>query len=153
MKLEANNLESIRFSDPRQARIHRRLFLIGPGAATFYQDACRLMKDSAVASTTHLVSHLLREIESSLRNVLKPFIQSDEKPPKGEVHTWQIREILKGLDIAETDPIAQAWLRLPDSDYGLHKRAHREDLAAPRALDDDYRRFWNEMERILDEVL
>lgn len=111
------------------------------------------MKDAAVRSTTHLVSHLLREIESSLRNVLKPFIKSDGKPPQGEIHTWQIREIIKGLDIAETDSVAQAWLRLPDSDYGLHKRAHREDLAAPRALDDDYRGFWNEMESVLDTVL
>jgi hypothetical protein len=153
MKSKENNLESFRFSDQRQARIYRRLLLIGPGAAAFYQDACRLMKDSVVLSTTHLVSHLLREIESSLRNVLKPFIKSDEKAPKGEIHIWQIREIIKGLDISETDPVAQAWLRLPDSDYGLHKRAHREDLAAPRALDDDYRRFWNEMESILDVVL
>lgn len=154
MKSKENNLESFRFSDQRQARIYRRLFIIGPGAAAFYQDACRLMKDSVVLSTTHLVSHLLREIESSLRNVLKPFIKSDEKPAKkDEGHSWEIREIIKGLDIPETDPIAQLWLALPNSNYALHKRAHREDLAAPRALDDAYRRFWNEMESILDVVL
>lgn len=153
MQSEEKNLESFRFIDPRQRRIYRRLLLIGPGAAAFYQDACRLMKGSVIASTTHLVSHLLREIESSLRNVLKPFIKSDEKAPKGEIHIWQIREIIKGLDIPATDPVALAWLRLPDNDYGLHKRAHREDLASPRALDDGYRRFWNEMEGILDTVL
>ncbi len=153
MNQEEKSLKPFRFSDPRQVRIYRRLLLIGPGAAAFYQDACRLMREPAFISTTHLVSHLLREIESSLRNVLKPFIKSDEKPRKGEDHTWEIREIIKGLDIPETDPIVQAWLGLPNSNYALHKRAHREDLAAPRALDDDYRQFWNEMESILDTVL
>lgn len=112
------------------------------------------MAESLVISTTHLVSHLLREIESSLKHVLKPFIKIDEKSAKkGEGHLWEIREIMKGLDIPETDPIAQLWLALPNSNYALHKRAHREDLAAPRALDDNYRRFWNEMESILDVVL
>ncbi len=110
------------------------------------------MSDSNLASTTHLVSHLLREIESSLRNVLKPFIKTEEKP-KGEIHTWQIREILKGLNIPETDPIAIAWLQIPGGDYGLNKRAHREDLAAPRPWDENYDRFWDEMQNILDRVL
>jgi hypothetical protein len=149
---EINNFKPFRFNDPRQARIYRRLLLIGPGAAAFYQDACRLMSESNLVSTTHLVSHLLREIESSLRNVLKPFIKSEEKP-KGEIHTWQIREILKGLNIPESDSIAIAWLQIPGGDYGLHKRAHREDLAAPRPFNEDYSRFWVEMENILDSVL
>jgi len=61
-----------RFEDPRQERIHRRLLLVGPGPATFYQDACRVMSEERpLASTTHLVAHLLREIESGLRDVLE----------------------------------------------------------------------------------
>lgn len=60
-------------TNPKQSQVYRRLVaLVGPGAAAFYKDACRLMKmDVPLESTTHLVGHLLREIESSLRSVLK----------------------------------------------------------------------------------
>lgn len=60
------------FTQPRQQRIHRRLSIVGPGPASFYQDASRFMSDPyTYRSTTHLVGHLLREIESGLRAVLE----------------------------------------------------------------------------------
>jgi hypothetical protein len=98
------------------------------------------------ASTTHLVAHLLREIESSLRAVLA----------KGEdQHKEGIRVILRELGISETDAVAIAWLRLPGSknDYGLAARAHRDALSAPRSVDAEFREFWSQMEAILDTVL
>src|SRR5207249_3549236 len=39
------------------------------------------------------------------------------------------------------------------NEYGLHARAHRDSLAPPRPLDDDFRIFWSEMEAILDVIL
>ena len=61
---------SFKFSDSRQERIYRRLLLIGPGPAAFYRDACFLMTTKhSLSTTTHLVSHLLRDIESALRDV------------------------------------------------------------------------------------
>ena len=67
-------MKPFRFDDPRQARIFERLKrLVGEGPAAFYRDACRLMtEENDYESTTHLVAHLLREIESALRDVLEP---------------------------------------------------------------------------------
>ena len=85
-------------------------------------------------STTHLVAHCLRELESALRDVLEPVVENEggpedkSKPQKGSgTHEAEIRAILRGLGIPETDPVAEAWLRLPgrDSTYNLAGRAHR----------------------------
>ena len=63
--------EPFRFTDPRQERIHKRLAIVGSGPAEFFYDACRLMaSEQQFKSTTHLLSHLIREIESSVRAVL-----------------------------------------------------------------------------------
>ena len=67
------NRELFGFADPRQERIHKRLAIVGSGAAEFFYDACRLMaSQQQFESTTHLLSHLIREIESSVRAVLEP---------------------------------------------------------------------------------
>lgn len=119
-------------------------------------------------STSHLVAHLLREIESSLRAALEPYKERDEDAraeaaaeetseetgDKESKHKPDIRAVLKGLNIPDSDPVAGAWLRLAGRDgYGLHSRAHRDNLSGPRPVDDDYRRFWDEMESVLDVVL
>src|SRR5258708_6048200 len=58
------------FSDPRQKRIYERLHLIGPGPAAYYRDACRILSSNPEFGTvTHLVAHMYREVESSLRAV------------------------------------------------------------------------------------
>jgi hypothetical protein len=147
-----------KFSYPEQNRIYQRLFtLVGPGAATFYKDACCLMEmDPPLESTTHLVGHLLREIESSLRAVLIPIVdQTPNKKGSNDGHKKEILAILKTLDISEASVAAQIWLKLPgkESKDGLHKRAHREDLAPPRIVDENFRNFWRDMYTLLDKVL
>jgi hypothetical protein len=151
---------SFRFEDPRQERIHRRLLLVGPGLAAFYQDACQVVSEERpLASATHLVAHLLREIESGLRDVLETVTDQAARLKKGakadEQHKDEIRAILKELEIPETDPVAIAWMRLPgrENAYGLSSRAHRDALAAPRPVDAEFREFWNEFQTILDKVL
>ncbi len=65
--------------DRRQVEIHRLLGVFGPAPAAFYADACRLLAhDPQLASTTHLVGHLLRELESALRDVLRPMIPAEQ---------------------------------------------------------------------------
>jgi hypothetical protein len=138
------------FGDPRQERIYRLLGLIGPGPAAFYRDACWMMSDAnPLASTTHLVGHLLREIDSSIRAVLKTVTEK----PKG--HKDEIKAILAALEIPDTDPVAKAWLSLAgqDNDYGLHARAHRDALSRPRSLDAEFKQFWNDIQNALDRVL
>lgn len=146
------------FETRRQERIYRRLSLVGPGPASFYRDACRLMvAEPPYEATTHAVAHLLREIESALCAVLIPFAEplEDESANNDKKHRAKIRAILNGLNIPESDPVAQAWLKLPgrNNPYGLAARAHRENLAPPRSLDKEFLEFWEEMEAILDVVL
>lgn len=83
-----------RFDDPRQERIHRRLLLVGPGPASFYRDACRLMACSDLQSTTHLVGHLLREIDSALSSVLEPVVDVSAKTKQYKLHAKAHRRAL-----------------------------------------------------------
>lgn len=149
------------FEDPRQVRIYRRLRdFVGPGPADFFKDACQLMSDPAsLGTTSHLVSHLLREIEGALRDVLETLGEREQRLQKSKTdendHKEEIFAILRGLQIPETDPVAVAWLRLPGkgNSYGLGARAHRNALTFARPVDDDFRQFWNDMQGIFDVVL
>ena len=62
---------------PDQARLADQLSQLRlPDSATLYRDACRLMEaPESLASTSHLVAHLLREVESSLRQVIRPIVE------------------------------------------------------------------------------
>src|SRR5216684_8576005 len=145
-----------RFGEPRQERIYRRLALIGPGPAAFYRDVCRLMtQGSLLESTTHLVAHLLREIESAIRKVLLPY---DYVGPAGEQeakHKPQIEAILRAYGIADTDPVAVGWRKLADQGEDLRpvSLAHRNALAEPRPFDDVFRGFCADVEGIFDMIL
>lgn len=160
MQLSEPTVKPFSFANPRQERIYQNLLLIGPGPAAFYRDACRLMAmDPLFETTAHLVAHLFREIESALRDVLEPIAERMERLAKKrgtsrEEHKAEILAIIKALEIAETDPVARAWLNLAGkSDQSLHGRAHRRALAAPRPVDEEFRRFFDTMEAILDFVL
>jgi len=84
MEPEQSKPSPFRFTDPRQERIYRRLRDIGPGPAAFYRDACQLMESSAgLASTTHIIAHLLREVESALRDVLESIVEVSRPQPTG----------------------------------------------------------------------
>jgi hypothetical protein len=160
MEPEEPKTTPFRFTDPRQERIYNRLGrLVGPGPAAFYRDACQLLATSGgLASTTHLAAHLLREIESALRDVLEivanPSVEAVQQGKEaGKGHEAEIRVVLHALEIPEDDPVARAWLKLADKEYGLAGRAHRNRLDAPRELDGEFQELWFEMEAILDGVL
>lgn len=156
-------MDSYNFNNQQQEQIYRRLdSLVGPGSAAFYRDACRLMEmEPLLESTTHLVGHLLREIESSLRAVLKPIWEASKQPSRKnklsneDVHKTEILAVLQALEIPETSTVAQTWLSLPgkNSEYGLHRRAHRDDLASPRPIDEKFREFWINIQTVFDKVL
>src|SRR5436190_14413881 len=71
-------------TDPRQREIHRLLQqLVGGEPAAFFLDACRLMDgDYRLEATTHVVGHLLRELDLVLRAVLRPIVSADLWPPR-----------------------------------------------------------------------
>ncbi|MEK6282530.1 MAG: hypothetical protein AABN95_19385 [Acidobacteriota bacterium] len=154
------NPELFRFTDRRQERIHKRLAIVGSGPAEFFYDACRLMASQPqFKSTTHLVSHLIREVESSVRAVLEPLRTDNDKATKKNEdkgsHKAGIRAILKALKIPETDPVAELWLSFAgqSNEAGLHARAHRDNLAPARPTDDLFIKFWDDAQAVLDSVL
>src|ERR1017187_9925239 len=142
--------ETFRFAEARQERIYRRLSLVGPGPAAFYLDACRLMEGKPrLETTTHAVSHFLREIESSIRDVLETVTPGKESL-KGLTHRAEVLLILEELSIPESDPLARTWLKLTEKSSGLHARAHRDSLDSLREVDEPFQQFWNDIQSVLD---
>jgi hypothetical protein len=139
--------------DSRQLRVADALHrLVGPGPAAFFRDACRLTAEpSLFEATSHQVGHLIREIESSLRAVLKTVAPAASASTSA--HEKTIRVILQALEIASDDPVALAWLRTAPGEDGLHSRAHRDSLESPRPVDDEFKAFWEDIQGIFDEVL
>jgi len=159
MELKPPNPKPFRFENPKQERIHRRLSLLGPGPASFFLDACRLMATPWLEATTHLVAHLLREIESALRDVLEPLadervLQEQRATNEQAKHDAEIHVILQALGIPDTDPVAQAWMQLAGrgEEYGLYARAHRRNLGPSRAVDAEFRKFWRDVQDVFDVV-
>jgi hypothetical protein len=112
---------------------------------------------SEFKSTTHLVSHLIREIESSVRAVLEPLRSETDEIGKNkeENHKAHIKAILQALEIPETDPIAELWLSFAgrSNEGGLHARAHRDNLAPARPADERFTKFWDDVQAVLDSIL
>jgi len=148
-------------TNPLQKRIFTNLQnLLGPGPALFYRDACFLMaSESPLPSTTHLVAHLLREIESALRDVLETFVDPKElksikKQSSEGGHREEVLIILSALELSDKT-LKERWLGLTgkDNSRALHSRAHRNALAPPRTLNSEFHSFWSDMELILNTVL
>ncbi|MFH1930699.1 MAG: hypothetical protein ABIN18_03800 [Pseudomonadota bacterium] len=151
----SNTLNETQFRlDDRQRLIYERLNrLVGVGAATFYHDACRhIATKPPFAASTHIVGHLLREVESALRDVLESLTGPIEKTKKSNEHENEVKVILKALDIDEFAAVSQAWLQLTGDD-ALHSRAHRRNLEPVRPINKGFYEFWYQMQTVLDIIL
>jgi hypothetical protein len=146
-----------KFVDPRQLRIYQNLAFLGPGPAAFYRDACQLMLYAdSFESVTHLVGHCIREIESSVRDVVVPVSgktsgdidKSNGDSNAGSSHKEEIRLIIRALGIGEDDQVAQAWLEIPGR---LHKLAHRRGLKTT-PFSQEFKEIWEGFQIILDVV-
>lgn len=135
---------SIEFTirDPRQRKIHDLLNrLVSNGSADFYFDACRLIETSpSFNSTSHLVAHLFREIESSLRAVLLGIAEPKEtsilKKENADRHKKSIKLIMTTLGIPESEDTIKIWIEEFTSGKDLSKDAHRANLESPRPIED-----------------
>lgn len=140
---------------PRQERVARRLLgQIGPGPATFFRDACGLVVEAQMRpSVTHLVAHLLREVESAVRSILEP--ANAGAGAKTDRQRAKIRRVLDDLAISHEDAVAKLWLGLAgeENPQSLAARAHRPALDAPRPFNDEFRDFVDKVEQVLDAVL
>lgn len=143
------------FKDPRQERVHKKLLEIGPGPASFFKDACRMWEDDPpLESRTHLIAHCLREIESSVRDVMLPL---DFKPtPKSkETQKEEIQAILTLYGIDQEDEVAKLWIRIANKqeEIALHHLAHRNSLGRPRESGSSFDELWTGMQALLDVLL
>ena len=133
--------------------------LVGPGAASFYKDACRITEDAALESGAHVVAHLLREVESSLREVLLKWTESEEntssaRKNSNEGQKEKIRVITNALGYENDGKIAEAWLFFADRSKGLAKQAHRNNLSPARRINEDFEKnYLIRMEDFLIEIL
>jgi hypothetical protein len=141
--------------DRRQVEIYRLMGLFGPVVAAFYGDACRLLdNDSPLVSTTHLVGHLLRELESAVREVLRPmipakraaslFTKCGECGRVGGDHKGEIDEIANALGFPPGDEVRSLWKSLR-----LHRIGHRGSQLGPRPVSDDFRVWWDGVQVLL----
>ncbi|HEX6036787.1 hypothetical protein [Longimicrobium sp.] len=147
--------EPVRFNALQQ-RVHRRLGLLGAGPADFFADAVRIMAaPEQLATTSHLVGHLLREIESGLRAVLGIIVEPDPNEPAQDRHEREVRAILRALEFEEGDEVFDRWLFIAGKNApgGLARRAHRDALNAPRRIDPTFVSQWEEIQLLLDAVL
>lgn len=137
-----------------QTRIVRELGrLIGDGPAAFFRDACLLVAlEPPLPTTTHLVAHLLREVESGVRKALEP---PGVARGRSGAHQASVAAVLASLNIGKGHKAARTWLALADQDgsEGLARRAHRSGLNAPRTLNSDFTRFVADVEELFDCVL
>lgn len=152
--------EPFRFQTSQQKSLYIQLRLLGPGPAIFYREACSLIASpQQFESTTHLVAHLLREIESSVRRVLLPYdytppdvcSQCDNRP---EAHAKQIEAIVQSLELDES--IQKKWKEVATRgkfSNGLASMAHREDLSRPREIDSSFLSSINAFEEVFSITL
>lgn len=121
------------FRDRQAERIHGRLLRIGAGAAAFFGDAYRLVaEDHPFETRAHLIGHVLRELESSVRHVLAGATQAPigeqedgERVPARET----ITHIVEELEMDRDGAVAAGWIRLSQT---LARFAHRSNLDPPR---------------------
>jgi hypothetical protein len=157
---------SKRFSleDPRRRQIQQALAKIG-GPEDYYRSALEILSmEPPPAAASHLVAHLAREIESSLRQILNGMPgtgassgQRDDNSSQSEKHRESIRSALYAFGIPMDGPIAQTWfglIRKGKNQRPLHAWAHRNELAPPRPVDTDFLQVWETFEfEFLDPVL
>jgi hypothetical protein len=136
-------------TDPRQAETHRLLQLVGGEPAAYFRDACRLMASEVpLEATTHVVAHLLRELDGSLSGVLRPMVRSERWPERNshDAHRRKIDAICDSLGLDADDEFRELW-----RDYArrLHPQAHRHGLAEPRPVDARFREFWEDGQTVI----
>ena len=136
-------------ADPRQRGTYRLLQLVGGEPAAYFRDACRLMdREPRLEATTHVVAHLLREVDGSLAGVLRPTVDPARwpEPASQDAQRRRIDAICDALRIAADDDFRAAW-----RDYAgrLHRHAHRHGLAAPRPVDAEFRALWEDGQTVI----
>jgi len=130
--------------------------LIGEGPASFFRDACRLVRQNPkLASLSNLLAHLAREIDSAVEALLVDptalqaraeerceacgAVVTEDKcdscgTSRRATHKEKKLSVLRRWGIADDDPMAITWL----SEESLAKYAHRRRYEPPRPVDEEF---------------
>ena len=138
----------------RQQRIHDLLSrLVSEGVADFFADACGIQsRDYVFRTKSHIVSHLIREVESGVREVLKTLpaarnFLEDNPPANKGTHAAQVKAVLSALGLTN-EAVAEKW-RSFAGDEGWHSTAHRRVLGRPRSYDAEFAARFDRMVDVL----
>jgi hypothetical protein len=158
--------------DPdEQAVLGLRTRLVDEGPSSFFRDACRAMKqEPRLRSATHLVSHLCREVDSAIEQLLvdpKAVALGAEEAcdPCGALlnedrceacgssrrtsHKEKRKSVLALRGVPQDDPAAAAWLANDE----LAGQAHRRDYSPPRIIDTEFLEWFRAGTSILRRLL
>ncbi|GLI02929.1 hypothetical protein Pa4123_82070 [Phytohabitans aurantiacus] len=144
--------------DRRQAEIRRLLALMGGSVAALYEDACRLlMTEPPLATASHVVGHLAREIESGLRDLLEAMVPADRmaalealpRKPDQRRPSWKkvVDEICTALGFTAEDEVRDLWKSVLWAPV-----AHRDTLLRPRPVDEEFLAAWRDFETLLTRI-
>lgn len=149
--------------DQSQLRLHRLLLLLGMAPARAYEDACRIASGVlGLATASHLLFHLAREIDGHIRQVCETLVP-DERQRRRRWMIWRkdddadegarssVKRAARGLGFNESDELIADWYYLVGKRFA--KYAHRGDLGGPRPIDDELVRTWEETQRVWSIVL
>ncbi|HWY97989.1 MAG TPA: hypothetical protein VNY36_02785 [Bacteroidia bacterium] len=147
------------FLDSKQLNIYNLLYrLISPNAAGFYKDACQILKShNELESTSNLVAHLLREIESAIREILLSISELKKVPnpttKSEERHKKELLLIFKTFNI-ESEPLANLWLtEFAGKANVILKYVHRDNLDPARPVDNNFIQIFDKFQDILLFIL
>ncbi|MBI5947082.1 MAG: hypothetical protein HY875_02970 [Chloroflexi bacterium] len=120
----------------------------GPAVGAFFEEACLAVSRNR-PTTTHVVGHLMREVEASIRLVLRPLTASEAtRDPADEEnnHRGEVATICASLPLRPDDPLPRLW----DSLVGrLARYAHRSGQVNPRPVDDKFLALWRDFQLFL----
>ncbi len=122
--------------------------LIGPGPETFYRDAIRIANGEIVLeSATHVAGHLIREVLSSILQVLAYSLGYEKANDESNKNEQLLVFVVKHLKIDKSDDLIDKWKEL-----GLDKIAHRAALDY-RIPDTEFKKAWANAETVLSVLL
>ncbi|MBR7830649.1 hypothetical protein KDK95_30385 [Actinospica sp. MGRD01-02] len=140
--------------DPaRRARILQRLDQIGPGPKANYETLCALLDaPERFPSASMLIHHMVRELESALREVLREApardAQGGDEGTGNENHRREIEAIAATLSL-DAD-VVTAWRFIVGRQHGW---AHRHNLQEPDPVDQEVLDRVTRLEWVFDRVL
>ena len=144
------------FGSSEEQHVYGRLRrLIGEGPAIFFRDAAALRWGHRdLNARSHLVGHLVRDVESALRAVCAPAGAKRNSMS----HAAEVAAVCDFLNIAGSDPLRQRWrTAFPTNHRGQRQtvsgRAHRDGLGPVRVLDSDFGGWWDDVTWLFRELL